>query len=93
MTPSPPTELGQAEIKRGAAVLFYLLIWQDGFGNDGAVRSLREARLDVAIEVTPSGHPRVHPAVLKAFHALAGRAAFWDSAWEVWRERREDDPE
>jgi len=74
-------------------VLLYLLTWQDGFGNDGAVRSLREARLDVAIEVTPSGHPRVHPAVLRAFNALAKRSAFWDSAGKVWRERRKDDPE
>jgi len=89
---SHPTELGEAEIKRGAAVLLYLLTWQNGFNNDQAVRSLRDAKLDVAVVVTPSKRSRVHEEVLNAFRDLVGRAAVWDSAAEVWRERRKNDP-
>ena len=91
MTPSPPTEPSQAEITRGAAVLLNLLTWHGGFGIDKAVRFLREAKLDAAIDATVRDHPRVHQAVLKAFGTLAGRAAVWDSAEQVWRERREGD--
>ena len=91
MTLSPPTELSQADIDRGAAVLFNLLTWHGGFGNEKAVRSLREAKLDAAIEGTASGRTRVHYAVLKAFRTLAGQAAVWDSAEQVWRERLESD--
>jgi len=89
---SRPTELGEAEIKRGAAVLLYLLTWQKGFDNDQAVRSLRDAKLDVAVVVTPSRRPRVHEEVLNAFRDLVGRSAIWDSTAEVWRARRKDDP-
>jgi len=86
---SRPTELGEAEIKRGAAVL---LTWQNGFNNDQAVRSLRDAKLDVAVVVALSKRPRVHEEVLNAFRDLVGRAAVWDGAAEVWRERRKNDP-
>ncbi len=92
MRASRPTELGEAEIKRGAAVLLYLLTWQKGFDNDQAVHSLRDAKLDVAVVVTSSKRPRVHEEVLKAFRELVGRPAVWDSAAEVWRERRKSDP-
>jgi hypothetical protein len=92
MRASRPTELGETEIKRGAAVLLYLLTWQKGFDNDQAVHSLRDAKLDVAVVLTPSERPRVHEKVLKAFRDLAGRWAVWDSAAEVWRERRKSDP-
>ncbi len=73
-------------------MLLYLLTWQGGFGNDEAVRSLREAKLDAAIDVPDAAHPRVHQAVLQAFRDLAGRSAVWDRAGEVWRERRKGDP-
>lgn len=92
MTLSPPAELGQAEIKRGAAVLLYLLTWRDGFGNDEAVCALREAKLDAAIVVTAQGRTCVDGAVLTAFLALAGRAVVWDRVGRVWRGRRECDP-
>ena len=55
MTLSRPTEIGEAEIKRGAAVLLYLLNCQNGFYNEKAVRALREAKLDVAIVSTTKG--------------------------------------
>ncbi len=92
MTLSPSTEPSQADIDRGAAVLLYLFTWRSGFGNDEAVRSLREAKLDTAIVVNTSGRSCVHHAVLTAFHALAGRGAVWDSGGKTWRERREGDP-
>lgn len=92
MTPSPPVELGHADIVRGGAVLLYLFTWREGFSNDEAVRQLREAKLDAAIVVDASGRRCVHQAVLAAFQALAGRAAVWDSRGKVWRERREGDP-
>ncbi len=88
----PPAELGMAEIKRSAAVLLYLLTWQKEFGNDKAVQSLQEAKLDVAVVVPALGRPRVHEAVLKAFRALAGQSVIWDADGEVWRERRKGDP-
>ena len=91
MTLSPSTEPSQADINRAANVLFNLLTWQGGFDNDKAVRSLREAKLDAAIDRGTAGRPRVHQAVLRAFRALAGRAAVWDRAGEVWRERRKGD--
>ena len=87
----PSIELDQAIIKRAAAVLLYLLDWRDGFGNDEAVRSLRDAKLDAALDTTAGPRPCVHQAVLKAFVTLAGRSVVWDSAGEVWRERREGD--
>ena len=93
MEPSPSTNPGEAETKRAAAVLLYLLTWRDGFGNDEAVRSLREAKLDAAIDIPDSGRPCVHKAALQAFRALAGRAAVWDRAGQVWRGRRKGDPE
>ena len=92
MKASGPTELGEAEINRGAAVLLYLLTWRKGFDNDQAVRSLRDANLDVAVVVTPSKRPHVHEEVLKAFRDLVGRSAVWDGAAKVWRERRKSDP-
>ena len=92
MTVMQPTELSQAETKRGAAVLLYLLDWQKGFCSEEAVRSLREAKLDAAIVVTTNKAPRVHEAVLEAFCNLAGRSAVWDSAKENCRARRKDDP-
>ena len=91
MTASPSTELGQADIDRGAAVLLNLLTWHGGFGIDKAVRFLREAKLDAAIDMTARDHPRVHQAVLKAFGTLAGHSAVWDRAEQVWRERRKGD--
>ena len=91
MTAAPSGELDQADINRAATVLLYLLTWRDGFGNDEAVRSLREAKLDAAIERTASGRPCVHQTVLQAFRTLAGQAAVWDSAGQVWRGRRESD--
>ena len=91
MTAAPSGELDQADINRAATVLLYLLTWRDGFGNDEAVRSLREAKLDAAIEGTASGRPCVHRAVLKAFSNLAGHSAVWDHAGQVWRGRRESD--
>ena len=91
MTAPPSIELDQADINRAAAVLLYLLTWRDGFGNDEAVRSLREAKLDAAIDETTLGRPRVHRAVLKAFITLARRSVIWDSAGQVWRERRDGD--
>jgi len=89
---SRPIELGEAEIKRGAAVLLYLLTWRKGFDNDQAVRSLRDAKLAVAVVVTTSKRPCVHEEVLKAFRDLAGHSAIWDSTAEVWRARRKGDP-
>ncbi len=73
-------------------MLLYLLNWQNGFGSEKAVRSLREAKLDVAIVGITEGSLRVHEAVLKAFCDLAGRSAVWDSTAETWRTRRKDDP-
>ncbi len=52
-------------------MLLYLLTWQKGFDNDQAVRSLRDAKLDAAVVVTPSKRPRVHEEVLKAFRDVA----------------------
>ena len=92
MSAARPTEPSQAEIKRGAAVLLYLFTWREGFDNNEAVRSLRAAKLDVAIVLTPLKRPRVHEAVLKAFRDLAGHTAVWDSAGEVWRPRHNGDP-
>ena len=86
-----PTEPSEAETKRGAAVLLYLLNWQNGFSNEEAVRSLREAKLGAAIVSTIKG-PRVHEAVLKAFRNLAGDAAVWDSTRENCHARRKGDP-
>ncbi len=91
MKASHPTEPSQAEIKRGAAVLLYMLTWQKGFDNDKAVQSLRAAKLDSAVVLTPSKRLGVHEAVLKAFCDQAGRTAFWDAAAEVWRARRKSD--
>ncbi len=85
------TQPGQSDIDRGAAVLLYLLTWRGGFDNDEAVRFLREAKLGAAIVVTALGRSRVHEAVLRAFHALAGQAVVWDGVGEVWRERRKGD--
>ncbi len=87
-----PPEPSQAEIKRGAGVLLYLLNWKQGFGNEEAVRRLREAKLDVAIVSTAKEGSRVHAAVLRAFCDLAGHSVIWDRAKENCRERREDDP-
>ena len=92
MTAPSSTELGKADIDRGAAVLLNLLTWHGGFGNDKAVRFLREAKLDAAIDMTNPRRLRVQHAVLRAFGTLAGRAAVWDSAEQVWRERRKGDP-
>jgi len=89
---TPSTQPGQSDIDRGAAVLLCLLTWRGGFGNDEAVRSLREAKLGTAIVVTTLNRPCVHEAVLKAFHALAGESAVWDGTGEIWRERRKGDP-
>ena len=91
VTPAPSTKLSQADIDRGAALLLDLVTWHGGFCIDKAVRSLREAKLDLAIVATTQPHPRVHRAVLKAFVTLAGRSVVWDSAEQVWRERRESD--
>ena len=91
MTLSRSTEPSQADINRAANVLFNLLTWHGGFDNDKAVRFLREAKLDAAIDRATVDRPRVHQAVLQAFRASAGRAAVWDSAEQVWRERREGD--
>ncbi len=92
MTAPPPTEICEADINRGAAVLLNLLAWQGGFGTDKAVRSLREAKLDAAIDMAVPGRPRVHHAVLRVFGTLAGHAAVWDRTEQVWRERRKGDP-
>ncbi len=73
-------------------MLLYLLNWQNGFGSEKAVRTLREAKLDVAIVVTTNGSPHVHEAVLSAFLDLAGRSAVWDNTAKTWRTRRKDDP-
>ena len=73
-------------------MLLYLLNWQKGFDNDRAVRSLRDAKLDVAVVVTPSGRPDVHEQVLNAFRDLAGHSAFWDSTTKAWRARQKGDP-
>lgn len=79
----PPAELGLAEIKRSAAILSHLLLWRGRLGNDQAVRSLWEAKLDAASRVPALGRPRLHQAVLQAFRALAGRSAVWDRARET----------
>lgn len=92
MTAPPPTKLCKADIDRGAAVLLNLLAWQGGFGADKAVRSLREAKLDAAIDMTVPGCPCVQQEVLRVFGTLAGRSAVWDGAEQVWRERRKGDP-
>ena len=92
MTTTQLPKLSQAEVKRGAAALFYLLNWQNGFDNEKAVRTLREAKLEVAVVSTTKGDPRVHEAVLNAFRDLAGRSAVWDDTAEIWRTRRKDDP-
>ncbi len=92
MTAPPPTELCKADIDRGAAVPLNLLAWQGGFGNDKAVRSLREAKLDAIIDMTVPGRPCVQQEVLRVFGTLAGRSAVWDRAEQVWRERRKGDP-
>lgn len=92
MTARQPPEPSQAEIRRGAGVLLQLLDWKQGFGNEEAVRSLREAKLDVAIvSITKEGF-RVHAAVLKVFCDLAAHSVVWDSAKENCRTRRRDDP-
>ena len=72
-------------------MLLNLLTWHGGFSIDKAVCSLREAKLDAAIDVTARDHPRVHQAVLKAFGNLAGHSVVWDHAEQVWRERRKGD--
>ena len=92
VTLSPSAELGQAEIKSAAAVLLHLLLWRGGFGNDLAVRPLRDAKLDAAIEVPTVSRPCVHQPALQAFRALAGQSAVWDRAREVWRERHQGNP-
>ena len=92
MTTEQPPEPSQAEIKRGADVLFYLLNWQNGFDNKKAVRTLREAKLDVAIVWITKGDSRVHEAVLNAFRDLAGRSAIWDGTAKIWRTRQRGDP-
>lgn len=91
MTAARSHEPSQAEIQRGAAVLLYLLTWQEGFDNDKAVLSLRAAKLDAVIVLTPSDRPRVHEGVLKAFCDRAGKSAVWDGAVGVWRARRKGD--
>ena len=91
VTPSPSTKLSQADIDRSAALLLDLVTWHGGFCIDKAVRSLREAKLNAAIVATTQPHPRVHRAVIKAFVILAGRSVVWDSAEQVWRERRQGD--
>ena len=65
MTQLPEAELDQAEIKRGAAMLRHLLTWRGGFGNDEAVRSLRNAKLDAAVAAPDSGRPCMHQAVAR----------------------------
>ncbi len=92
MTAPSSTELGKADIDRGAAVLLYLLTWRGRFGNDEAVRSLRQARLDAVIDMTVPDRPCVQREVLRVFGTLAGRSAVWDRAEQVWRERRKGDP-
>jgi len=92
VTAPSSTELGKADIDRGAAVLLYLLTWRGRFGNDEAVRSLRQARLDAVIDMTVPDRPCVQREVLRVFGTLAGRSAVWDRAEQVWRERRKGDP-
>ncbi len=92
MTAPSSTELGKADIDRGAAVLLYLLTWRGRFGNDEAVRSLRQAKLDAVIDMTVPDRPCVQREVLRVFGTLARRSAVWDRAEQVWRERRKGDP-
>jgi len=92
VTAPPSTELGKADIDRGAAVLLYLLTWRGRFGNDEAVRSLRQAKLDAVIDMTVPDRPCVQREVLRVFGTLARRSAVWDRAEQVWRERRKGDP-
>jgi len=92
VTAPSSTELGKADIDRGAAVLLYLLTWRGRFGNDEAVRSLRQAKLDAVIDMTVPDRPCVQREVLRVFGTLARRSAVWDRAEQVWRERRKGDP-